>query len=127
MLTFMGLHLWLAFVTDSGALLQEVLAVTAGLQGPHTMILTCLRCASVQAALSHGQATFPILLVDHAVAAINALGGFLNKKSAEPGKLQPGLHNATAIYHGDDTYAPATANAALFVSPTCPLLFLSLP
>ena len=81
----------------------------------------------MQAVLLHGQADFLILPVDHTVAAINALGGFLNKKGAKLGKLPPGIHNATATYHGDSTYAPATADAALFVSPTCPLTFLSLP
>lgn len=81
----------------------------------------------MQAILSHGQATFVILPLDNTAAAIDALGGLLHKKGAKLGKLPPGLHNATATYYGDGTYAPAAANAALYVSPTCPLLFLSWP
>ena len=104
--------------------MQDLLAVTAGLHVLHTHLIL-LR--SLQAILSHGQANFVILPVDHTAAGIEALGGLLSKEGAKLGKLPPGLHNATATYHGDGTYAPATANAALYVSPTCPLLFLTSP
>ena len=80
----------------------------------------------MQANITGGQANILIQPVDHALAAINVLGGFLNAKGAKLHKLPPGLHNANATYHGDGTYTPATATAALYVSPTCPLTFLSL-
>ena len=85
----------------------------------------CLLC-SVQANVTSGRAAILIQPVDHTVAAINALGGFVHVKGAKLGKLPPGLHNATATYHGDGTYAPVAATAALYVSPTCPLTFILL-
>lgn len=80
----------------------------------------------MQAHVTNGTATILIQPVDHTVAAINALGGFVHVRGAKLAKLPPGLHNATATYHGDGTYAPVAATGTLYVSPTCPLTFISL-
>ena len=83
-------------------------------------MLTWDELCSMQAILSNGQAVFLIEPVDHSMAALNELGGLLNVKGAKLGKLAPGLHSATATYHGDGTYAPCHSRTGDLPQPLPP-------
>ena len=79
----------------------------------------------MQALGSGGNTTF---LIDPspAATALDAMWALITGSRIAIGKLPPGTYNATATFHGNAIYPPATAVAKMVVSPSCPLTAIML-